>query len=178
MSRDKHLEARYPFAAHHADSWELEHIHAQKAPILTQQSSGEHWVEAHKQAVLSLPDDAKRSALLHSIEQWRKASQSGDVASGDAFRNSPHEIAPFMAGDDSVRSEDEVHGLGISPCCQKRSIVASAIALSRPRGKRSSRRIAKESSSLRAPVTSFSNTIPQPILCSRISGAKGTALPI
>lgn len=110
-SRNKHAEARYPFAAHHADSWELEHIHAQNAPELNTAKQWDAWVKVHKQAVLSLPTDAKRDALLQKIEQWRDASES-DAAVGSAFRDLAHEILTFLAGDDTARSEDEVHGLG------------------------------------------------------------------
>lgn len=110
-ARNKHSEARYPFAAHHADSWELEHIHAQNAPDLNTAKQWDAWVKVHEQAVLSLPDDEKRDAVLQAIENWRKASET-TAAVGDAFRDLAHEILTFLAGDDATRSEDQVHGLG------------------------------------------------------------------
>jgi hypothetical protein len=110
-AKNKHAEARYPFAAHHADSWELEHIHAQNAPELNTAKQWDAWINVHEQAVSSLPDDASREAVLQSIEQWRRASET-DAAVGDAFRDLAHEILTFLADDDTARSEDEVHGLG------------------------------------------------------------------
>lgn len=110
-AKNKHSEARYPFAAHHADSWELEHIHAQNAPELNTAKQWEAWVNVHEQAVLSLPDDEARDAVLQAIENWRKASET-TAAVGDAFRDLAHEILTFLAGDDATRSEDQGHGLG------------------------------------------------------------------
>jgi hypothetical protein len=110
-ARNKHADARYPFAAHHAGIWELEHIHAQNAPELNTAKQWDAWVKVHEQAVRSLPDDESRGAVLQSIETWRKASET-DAAVGNAFRILAHEILAFLAGDDTARSEDEVHGIG------------------------------------------------------------------
>lgn len=110
-ARNKHAEARYPFAAHHADSWELEHIHAQNAPELNTAKQWDAWVNVHENAVLSLPDNEDRDAILNSIELWRKATET-DAAVGDAFRDLAHEILTFLAGDETAKSDDEVHGIG------------------------------------------------------------------
>ena len=110
-ARNKHAEARYPFAAHHADSWELEHIHAQNAPELNTARQWDAWVKVHENAVKALPENEGRDAILKSIEQWRKATET-DAAVGDAFRDLAHEILTFLAGDETAKSDDEVHGIG------------------------------------------------------------------
>lgn len=110
-ARNKLTEARYPFAAHHADSWELEHIHAQNAPELNTVKQWDAWVKVHEQAVLSLPNDKNRDAVLQGIKEWREAGET-NAAVGDAFKRLTRVILTFLAGDDSNRSEDEVHGIG------------------------------------------------------------------
>jgi hypothetical protein len=110
-ARSEHAEARYPFAAHYADSWEVEHIHAQNAPELNTAKQWNAWVEVHKHAVLSLPNEDNRKAALGGIEKWRRASET-EAAVGDAFKALAHEILTFLAGDDTGRSEDELHGIG------------------------------------------------------------------
>ena len=110
-ARNKHAEARYPFAAHHADSWELEHIHPQNAPELNTEKQWEAWISVHENAVLALPDSEDRKVVLNRIEQWRKAAET-NAAVGDAFRDLAHEILRFLAGDETANSDDEVHGIG------------------------------------------------------------------
>lgn len=110
-ARNKHAEARYPFAAHHAESWELEHIHAQNAPELNTVKQWDEWISVHEQAVLSLPDGESRDAVLNSIAMWRKASET-EAPVGDLFRDLAHEVLAFTAGDIAVGSENEVHGIG------------------------------------------------------------------
>ncbi|QHD69731.1 DUF262 domain-containing protein [Sphingobium yanoikuyae] len=110
-ARNKHAEARYPFAAHHADSWELEHIHAQNAPELNTAKQWEAWITVHEEAVQSLPNDEHRNVVLKNIEIWREANAT-DAAVGDAFRDLANEILTFLAGNEAPKSEDEVHGLG------------------------------------------------------------------
>jgi hypothetical protein len=89
----------------------LEHIHAQNAPELNTAKQWDAWVEVHKQAVLRLPDDANRVAVIEAIEEWRKASKT-DAAVGDAFRELARKILTYLAGNDPDRSEDEVHRIG------------------------------------------------------------------
>lgn len=107
----RHAKTRYPFAAHHADTWELEHIHAQNAPDLNRVWQWRAWVDAHEAAVLALPEGPKRGPLLERITQWRKASES-EAAVGDAFRELARAILGFLSSGDAANSEDEVHGLG------------------------------------------------------------------
>lgn len=110
-SRNTHAEARYPFAAHHGDSWELEHIHAQNAPDLNTVEQWRAWIDAHEQGVLALPKSDAREAVLDKIAQWHKAAAT-DAALREVFRGLAHEILAFLAGGEAAGSEEEVHCLG------------------------------------------------------------------
>ncbi|MGP4802150.1 GmrSD restriction endonuclease domain-containing protein [Agrobacterium cavarae] len=67
---------RFPFAAHHAGEWSLEHIHAQNAEALTTENEWSEWLDQHLKVLISLPVsgelDAKRNELIATLEAVTK----------------------------------------------------------------------------------------------------------
>ena len=102
--------SRYPFAAYHADSWELEHIHAQKAPELNKAEQWDKWVTELEKAVLALPEDDRRNSTMDAIHAWRKTRDT-KAAAREAFQDLAREILAFLAGNDADQSDDELHGI-------------------------------------------------------------------
>lgn len=74
---------RFPFRRHVGKTWSLEHIHAQNAETLTKVEQWEAWLNAHKQALLVLPD--KHDALIQEIETSLQGVATAKNF-GDTFR--------------------------------------------------------------------------------------------
>jgi hypothetical protein len=68
----KNSSERYPFHAHKAQSWSLEHIHAQHAETLNKKEQWQEWLRQHLAALEALKfddpaKDEKRNSLLREI---------------------------------------------------------------------------------------------------------------
>ena len=61
-------EVRFPFAAHHASDWSLEHIHAQQAPELNKAQQWTAWIDEHERAVKVGSETDESAELLESIK--------------------------------------------------------------------------------------------------------------
>jgi hypothetical protein len=62
---------RYPFHAHKAKRWSLEHIHAQNAEALTRKTQWQEWLREHAKALrgLRVPDSTAIEVLISEIEE-------------------------------------------------------------------------------------------------------------
>lgn len=61
---------RYPFHLHAAQTWSLEHIHAQHAQALVKEADWNNWIDLHLRALSVLPE-SERGPLSASIETTR-----------------------------------------------------------------------------------------------------------
>lgn len=105
-------EVRYPFAAHHAAKWELEHIHAQNAEGLNTKDKWKEWLKAHRKALEVMPASDQRKDLLEDIDSQTSQGESGsDTALGAAFDKLSLRVLTYLgaAGDGA---DEALHQLG------------------------------------------------------------------
>jgi hypothetical protein len=73
VRRMEHSTERYPFRLHGAETWSLEHIHAQHAESLTKAEQWREWLRLHREALAALPgvDQERRDTLITKIDAAR-----------------------------------------------------------------------------------------------------------
>lgn len=68
VRRNQHSNEKYPFQAHKARAWSLEHIHAQNAQVLNKADQWRAWLKLHREALNSIqPSESDRKIIKQEI---------------------------------------------------------------------------------------------------------------
>lgn len=104
VSNLAHSTERYSFAGHSAESWSLEHIHAQNAEALRTVDAWRQWLVLHRQVIADVPtiDEIARAELLEAIDL---VVAEPTVPAARALEP---RIAGVLAQDDA---EDDMHSI-------------------------------------------------------------------
>lgn len=102
------MSQRFPFRRHAGKTWSLEHIHAQNAESLTTADQWKAWLEAHRQALLALPD--KQAALMESIDAALSEMPSAKNF-GDTFRSLAEKVTAVFEAPESGPKDEWLHSI-------------------------------------------------------------------
>lgn len=96
VRRNRNATERYPFRAHKARSWSLEHIHAQNAQVLNKAEQWREWLRLHRDALtaISVSDEAReatRLVLIRAIDALPSDLQ------GNAFSKIAGDVSGFFS---------------------------------------------------------------------------------
>lgn len=112
VRRNRNATERYPFRAHKAHSWSLEHIHAQNAQVLNKAEQWREWLRLHRDALaaISVSDEARettRLGLIRSIDALPSDLQ------GSAFSRIAGDVSAFFSPPEGTggNSASAVHSL-------------------------------------------------------------------
>lgn len=108
VRRRKHSGERFPFAAHHAGQWSLEHIHAQNAQALTTEAEWSEWLDRHLGVLVSLPFSTRRDELVASLEAIIRPVRKSD------FDTHSPDVLDFLtsgSGTEGASSVGDIHDI-------------------------------------------------------------------
>ena len=108
VRRRKNSGERFPFAAHHAGQWSLEHIHAQNAQALTTEAEWSEWLDRHVNVLVSLPVSTRRNELIARLEAIIRPVRKSD------FDTHSPDVLDFLtseSGTEGAKSVGDIHDI-------------------------------------------------------------------
>jgi len=108
VRRRKHSGERFPFAAHHAGQWSLEHIHAQNAQALTTEVEWSEWLDRHLGVLVSLPISTRRDKLVASLEAIPRPVRKSDF---DMHSSDVLDFLTSGSGTEGASSVRDIHDI-------------------------------------------------------------------